>query len=278
MSEQEPNSIANLFRRWRGGEAAAGTEMARRFSDWYYAIMVTRLGEVQGREPLVRACEAFARDIVSVNSTSRLVEWAHSVIQKEMGPNTPRISGGDHPNTVTKERAPSEILKGAWKDLPQDQLLLLSHAYCVDYPADALLQESERAGGYPIAILNARNNLKKWLKDSANVPFQAAVETMEPDAAPLPLYECARLASEAEEAVFEQWILSRYELCRDIAEFSPFTHALRGGALAIPPVVEEPAPVVVRAPLPGYLRIGFWVAFVGLLLVLILILFIRFVL
>lgn len=279
MAEQESNSIANLFRKWRGGDPAAGAEMAKRFSDWYYAITVVRLGEVQGRAPLVKACETFARDIVSVNSSGRLSEWAHGVIQTELGAAGSRIPGGDHPNSITRDRQPSEILKNAWKDLPHERLLLLSHAYSSDYPGPALVDEAEQRGGYPLAILEARGALKRWLKDVAGLPMQVVPGTPEADLAPLPLYESFRLASPAEEAAFEQWILTRFDVCRDIAEFSPFAHALRGGALSTPPVeAPPPAEVAVRAPIPPALKIGFWVLFVGLLLTLIVILFIRFVL
>ena len=278
MVEQDTNSIADLYRRWRGGDATAGTEMAKRFSDWYYAIAVLRLGEVQGRAPLVRACDAFARDIVTIQSSSKLVEWAHGIIQTEMSSAGPRIPGGDLPNTLTKERQPSVLLQGAWNDLPHDQLLLLAHTFSTDYPAEALLQEAEQAGGFPFSILRARYELKKWLKEKAEIPFQVVLEVPDHDLAPLPLYEASRLASTAEEVVFEQWVLTRFDLCRDLAEFSPFVHAMRGGALATPPPPVEESRPVTRAPLPTALRVGFWGLFIVLLLVLIVVLFVRFVL
>jgi hypothetical protein len=46
------------------------------------------------------------------------------------------------------------------------------------------------------------------------------------------------MGSDAEDGAFERWMLSDLSLCRDVAEFSPFALALRGGALA--PQAESP--------------------------------------
>ena len=52
------------------------------------------------------------------------------------------------------------------------------------------------------------------------------------DRAPLCLYEAGRLASADEICQLEKWLLSDIDLCKDIAEFAAFVHALRGGAFA----------------------------------------------
>ena len=48
----------------------------------------------------------------------------------------------------------------------------------------------------------------------------------------------------SEIAELEKWLLSDIDLCKDIAEFSAFVHALRGGALAQWAVVPEAIPDV----------------------------------
>ncbi|MFT4979688.1 MAG: hypothetical protein ACI8S6_005600, partial [Myxococcota bacterium] len=84
----------------------------------------------------------------------------------------------------------------------------------------------------PFSALDARHALKQILSSSASVPFSVLPETPDLDRGPLPLYEAARLASDTEERHFEQWLLTDIELCKDLAEFSAFAHALRAGALS----------------------------------------------
>lgn len=260
MADQDQNSVADLFRRWRGGDPEAGAEMAQRFSDWYYALCVTRLGEAQCRAPLKRACETFQKDIVTINSSSRLVDWAYSVVRAELASAGDRVAGGDHPNSLTRDRPPTALVQAAAQTLPHEQVVLLAHTFDESWPRSTLIEEAEQAGGFPLALLQARFALKRALRDSQGIPLQVLPDVIDPDLAPLPLYEAARLASPAEEAAFEQWMLNRYDLCRDVAEFSAFSLALRGNALkalaeAPPPAPEPPAPVeeppVPEAPTPG---------------------------
>lgn len=231
MSNQGQTSLPNLFKQWRGGDAVAGQEMARRFSDWYYAITVSRLGEVDGREPLKRSCDRFAAEIVTLNSASKLMDWAQSIIQDELVAAGGRIPGGDFPNALTERRSPTELLRAAWGDLSYDQLELLAHAYDANYPLDQLQAEAEAGGGYPIAVLRARLDLKRWLRDSRGVPLAVVPDEPDLDCAPMPIYEAGRMTTPVEEARFERWMLSRFDLCRDIAEFAVFSLAIRAGAL-----------------------------------------------
>ncbi len=245
MAKQGQTSLPNLFKQWRGGDAVAGQEMARRFSDWYYAITVSRLGEVDGRQPLKRSCDRFAKEIVTLNSASKLMDWAQSIIQDELTAAGGRISGGDFPNALTDHRAPSELLRAAWNELPYEQLLLLAHAYDASYPLADLQAEAEEAGGYPIAVLRARLDLKRWLRDTSGVPLAVVPDEPDLDCAPMPIYEAGRMTTPIEEARFERWMLSRFDLCRDVAEFAVFSLAIRAGALsdgAPPPPKAEPAP------------------------------------
>ncbi len=254
MSKQGQASLPNLFKQWRGGDAAAGQQMARRFSDWYYAITVSRLGEFDGREPLKRSCDRFAREIVTLNNASRLMDWAQSIIQDELAAAGGRIPGGDFPNALTDRRSPSELLASAWNELPHEQLHLLAHAYDASYPLETLVEEAEAAGGYPIAVLRSRLELKRWLRDARGVPLAVVPEEPDLDCAPMPIYESGRMTTPVEEARFERWMLSRFELCRDVAEFAVFSLAIRAGALTTgaPPVkatkpAAAPAPVAAPA-------------------------------
>jgi hypothetical protein len=245
MSQQGQESLPNLFKQWRGGDAVAGQEMARRFSDWYYAITVSRLGEVEGREPLKRSCDRFAREIVQLNSASKLMDWAQGIIQEELTTAGGRIPGGDFPNALTEKRSPSELLQEAWDELPHGQLHLLAHAYDASYPLDQLVSEAEEAGGFPIAVLRARLDLKRWLRDSRGVPLAVVPDEPDLDCAPMPIYEAGRMKTPVEEARFERWMLSKFELCRDVAEFAVFSLAIRAGALTVgaPAAPAAPAPV-----------------------------------
>jgi hypothetical protein len=254
MSNQGQTSLPNLFKQWRGGDAVAGQEMARRFSDWYYAITVSRLGELDGREPLKRSCDRFAAEIVTLNSASKLMDWAQSIIQDELTAAGGRIPGGDFPNALTERRSPSELLRAAWDDLPYDQLQLLSHAYDASYPLAELQAEAEEAGGYPIAVLRARLDLKRWLRDSRGVPLAVVPDEPDLDCAPMPIYEAGRMSNDVEEARFERWMLSRFDLCRDVAEFAVFSLAIRAGALrdgAPAPARAKPTAVTSAAPEPS---------------------------
>jgi hypothetical protein len=69
------------------------------------------------------------------------------------------------------------------------------------------------------------------LKDTQDVPFAVVPDNADMDRVPISLYEAQRLASITEIADLEKWLLSDIDLCKDIAEFSAFVHALRGGAL-----------------------------------------------
>ena len=106
-------------------------------------------------------------------------------------------------------------------------------------------------------MLQARYALKRALKATQDVPFAVAPDEADMDRGPISLYEANRLASGKEVAELEKWLLSDIDLCKDIAEFSAFVHALRGGALsahAVAPPEEpvadaEPQPPPVNAPL-----------------------------
>jgi len=254
MSNQGQTSLPNLFKQWRGGDAVAGQEMARRFSDWYYAITVSRLGEVDGRGPLKRSCDRFAAEIVTLNSASKLMDWAQSIIQDELDAAGGRIPGGDFPNALTERRSPSELLRAAWDELPYEQLQLLAHAYDASYPLDRLQEEAEEAGGYPIAVLRARLELKRWLRDARGIPLAVVPDEPDLDCAPMPIYEAGRMTTPIEEARFERWMLSRFDLCRDVAEFAVFSLAIRAGALSEgappPPKAATPAAEPKRAAAP----------------------------
>ena len=242
MAEVSATSPQDLFRLWQNGDGAAGQAMAQRFTDWYYAVTSVQLGELSGRQPLERACATFAQGITTVTRPSELVDWAHGVVAREIRQAGGRSAGGDFPNALTSQRSPAELLSRAKDSLTSTQAQLLAATFDDSVPLSALIELSEAHGGWPHAILDARYVLKRALRDGEGVNFSVVPETPDLDRAPMPLYEAARMSSGDEEAFFEKWLLSDLDLCRDVAEFAVFGHALRAGAFRAPAATPEPAP------------------------------------
>lgn len=241
MSDMTELTTEQLFRRWRQGDGHAGQAMAQRFSDWYYAITSSRLGDRDGRKPLVTACERFQQGITRVTDTDTLGEWAHGLLKEEVLAAGGRLPGGDFANALTRQRRPSELLAMAAQALPRAQVDLLVHAYDARTPIDAVEREAEAAGGYPLAVLEARYALKRWLRDHEQVAFTEVPATPNLDRAPLPLYEAGRMQAAEDDYSFEKWILTDMSLCKDVAEFAAFALALRGG------LVQPASPAGVRS-------------------------------
>jgi len=250
MSQLEA-SVEDLFKKWRGGDAEAGQAMAQKFTDWYYAVSASRLGDTQGRAPLQQACAAFAQGISTVTRTADLTRWAHEIIQRELDGAGGRIGGGDFPNALTGHRSPTELLGRIRSHLKPDQVALLHATYAPDMTVEALTDLAEEHGGWPQAVLEARYAAKRALRDVTRVNFAVVPDAPVLDRAPLPLYEAARLASREEDAAFEQWLVTELDLCRDVAEFATFSHALRAGAFqALAPEAQVSPPVPMDAPVP----------------------------
>ena len=259
MSDMNNVAPQQLYRQWRGGDAASGQAMAQRFSDWYYAVTACRLGDQHGRTPLQRACTRFQQGIVSVTNPNDLADWAHGILSEELRMAGGRIPGGDFPNALTRGRLPSEILARARVALPAAQVRLLAHAYDARYPFERVTKEAEALGGMPFAVLDARYALKRWLRKEG-VNFTETPDSPNLDYAPLPLYEAGRMSNANEEDGFEKWMLQNMSLCTDIAEFGVFALSLRNGAFAQPredaavapaPVAAAPAPAPAPAPVPA---------------------------
>lgn len=247
------NDVKALFKAWRGGDATSGQQMAQRFSDWYYAITAVRLGDQAGRAPLERSCQAFAKGIMTVTRTSELIDWSYSLVVREIQVAGGRTPGGDFPNALTGGRAPSALIVGAAQSLAADRRKLLDMCYDANVAIDVLTAEAERQGGMPLALLQARYELKRALRDKQGVALSVVPDSPDLDRAPLPMYESNRMGSADEEGYFEKWLITDLDLCQDVAEFATFTHALRAGALragnqaASPPSgahPASPAPVV----------------------------------
>ena len=243
MSEQI--DLQQLFRKWRAGDERSGHTMAQLFSDWYYAVSASRLGDREGRRPLERACRRFQEGITEIGDPQTLTDWAHQILIDEIQQCGGRLSGGDQPNALTASRSPTELLRRAAQHMEPEQISLLVHAYDASYPLDALIGESEAAGGYPMALLEARYALKGALRDRLDLKLAEIPSPPKLDLAPLPLYEAGRMTQAREESAFERWMLSDISLCRDLAEFAAFALALRGGALETP---APAAPEVASAP------------------------------
>ena len=221
--------------------------MAQRFSDWYYAVSASRLGDRDSRGPLERSCRRFQEGIVNLHDPKELTAWAHKILQEEIQAAGKRSAGGDQPNALTGSRSPTELLKQAAGALDPTQLNLLLHTYHSSYAIESLMKEANDAGGYPLAVLQARYALKRALRDEHAVSLGVVPDTPKLDLAPLPLYEAGRMTNANEEAAFERWMLTDLDLCKDLAEFAAFALALRGGALEgasrAAPEPQEPAPV-----------------------------------
>lgn len=248
MSELAGQTTQQLFRSWRGGDAAAGQTMAQRFSDWYYAISASRLGDPACRAPHQRASERFAAGVEGVTEARQLAGWAHEIVIEELRKAGERANGGDFPNGLTRNRKPSELLGQAAARLSAQQVELLSVAYDRSKPLDQVKTLAESMGGYPLALLEARYALKRALKSGGSVPFSEMPEKANLDWAPLPLYEAGRMAQGNEERSFELWMLSDLSLCKDIAEFSAFALFMRSGGLRAQPAAPAPGPAPSNAP------------------------------
>ena len=239
MAESADPTVQTLFKQWRSGDAVAGQAMAQKFTDWYYAVTTVRLGEIGGRAALQRACAGFAQGIATVTRAGDLVDWAHDVLRRELEAAGGRSGGADTANALTGNRPASALLLQVAPALTETQRRLLHATYTAETPTDALIAQAEAAGGWPQAVLDARLALKRALRDRAGVALQVVPLAPDLDRAPMPLYEAARMASAEEEGFFEKWLVSDLDLCRDVAEFSVFAHALRAGAM--PVVVAAPA-------------------------------------
>lgn len=227
MTTTDTRSTKDLFRAWRSGDAEAGQVMAQRFADWYYAIATSRLGEKAGREPCEAACARFGEGVVQQSDVRQLVKWAHEVIQEECDKRGSRITDGDDPSAYTASQRPKDLLVKCRRHLGAEVRLL--EAVYQGHPENEIARLADALGGMPQGVLKSRYKVKQWLRDNAKVPFDVAPDNPVLDRAPLPLYESGGMASPAEEASFEQWMLSDIDLCKDIAEFAHFAIALRGG-------------------------------------------------
>jgi hypothetical protein len=248
MSQTEA-SVEDLFKKWRGGDGEAGQAMAQKFTDWYYAVSASRLGDTQGRAPLQQACAAFAQGITTVTRSADLIDWSHEIIKREVDGAGGRIGGGDFPNALTGHRSPTALLEQIRSQLEPAQVALMHATYAPDMTLSDLTAMAEEHGGWPQAVLDARYATKRALRNIVRVNFAVVPDQPVLDRAPLPLYEAARLASRDEDAAFEKWLITELDLCRDVAEFATFGHALRAGAFKAPAIVASP-PAPAPAPAP----------------------------
>jgi hypothetical protein len=223
-AQEQQQDVKVLFKKWRSGDPDAGIQMAQRFSDWYYAITVMRLGDQRARAPLESACQLFAQRIMEVTNAEDLIDFAHHIVLEELRSAGADSPGGDFPNNITQQQSPSALLSQVSASLSPEQIHLLH----LTYTGQGDIMDIDQS--MPFSALEARHALKHALHQTG---IQFAILPTEPDMdrAPMPLYESRRLASPEEERCFEQWLLTNHDLCTDIAQFSSFAHALRAGAL-----------------------------------------------
>jgi hypothetical protein len=225
-----PESTIGLFEKWKSGDAEAGQQMAQRFSDWYFALSSARYGEAASREALERACQLFAQGISSVPTAADLEPWALSLLKESLA-SLNQQSVVDEPTRLTGNRLPSRLLRRAVAEAECPSLPLLALAWDPSVSEERLRGAAESAGGYPLALLKARQELKQWLETQENIPFKGDSKGINLDYLPLPLYESGRL-SESETEAFERWLLAEPDLRTEVAEFSSFSLALRSGFLS----------------------------------------------
>lgn len=219
MSTSTEPAPRTLFERWRAGDADAGQALAQRFTDWYYALSASRLGEVDGAGAFRSACQAFSQGVGRVQDGRRLEAWAHQIAQQHIHDTRPggRVLDGDVVSAFTRKQSPKALLVEARKHLPAE-LALLEEVY------------GGRLGpNKPLDVLAARYALKRWLRQHLKMPFRVTPTQPDPDRAPLPWYEAGHMANETEDAAFDLYLLADHQACQDAAEFSPFAIALRGG-------------------------------------------------
>lgn len=234
-------STQDLFNRWKKGDAEAGQDMAQRFSDWYFAVCSARYGEIRSRPALERACQLFAQGIAQVESDRDLEEWAHAILEEELEGLGGR-EGSDEPSRLTGQRLPSRLINRAVSEARCSLLPLLAMAYDQSVSIEALKRACQDEGGYPLAVLKARYELKEWLGTHESIPFQVQPSQPNLDYLPLALYESGRLGA-AEARGFERWLLNDTTLRKDISEFSGISLALHGGVLSDLVPAESSVPV-----------------------------------
>jgi len=235
MNLRPAASTDQLFRQWRSGDGEAGRAMAQRFTDWFFAIAACRLGETGGEGPFQAACQRFSDGVMRVRSPEKLAPWAHKVILEEIGDR--RMATDGTPGRFTNAQDPRELLRRASAAIPQDVALL-----------NAVYSGSGTTEN-PVELAHARGRLKTWLQKHAGVPFRRATGA-DDDHAPLPLYECGRLADRRETQAVERWLLRDNAVCQDVAEFAHFAIALRT-ALPMQAPVAKAQPNQLAAPAAG---------------------------
>lgn len=225
MSSNTDPKVAELFKTWRVGDAEAGTQLAQRVSDWFYAICSSRYGEAQGYPVFQSASRRFGEGVVGVAHSEDLVPWAHGILSTEI------IRAGLTPTAVNVASGysgghpPVDLLFAAKAALPMEVDVLRRFFTGEDEASLAPLVEP--LGGVPSALLHARYALKRWLKTEYDLPFEITPNEPNMDLFPLSMYESNRMKNESEVSRFEKWMLDNTSLCRDVAEFAPFAAALR---------------------------------------------------
>lgn len=243
MPKAEQSTAETLFHHWRRGDARAGQAMAQRFTDWYFSIIVGRVGEPMGSSAFRAAVKRFGEGVPTVTDARRLLRWSHGILSVSLQTlPTSRLREGDHPSRFTRNQHPKMLLVDARSALTPE-LELLEACYQL---------RCDRSAAHD--ILEARFAVKRWLQLNASIPFRVLPTRIDPDLTPLPFYEAGALdRSPREVQAFEVWAVNQRQLCQDLAEFAHFAIALRSGLpTAQPrsprqPLQTQPAPL----PRPG---------------------------
>lgn len=227
MSETENTKVTELFKQWRSGHLEAGQTLAQRVSDWFYAICSSRYGDELGLPVFQSASRKFGEGIVNVAHSTDLIPWAHGLLCSEIQKNGLNPTSANVASPYSGGHPPIDLLYAAKTALPSEVELL--NAFFTRKPDDEIEELAIHLGGMPGALLHARYTVKQWLKTEYQLPFGITPEKPNIDLFPLPMYEADRMASEGEVSGFEKWMLDNRDLCQDVAEFAPFSSALRAG-------------------------------------------------
>jgi hypothetical protein len=235
MAANSGISVTDLYERWRKGDHESGGKLAQTISDWYYAVCTGRFGEEVGKKIFQQTSARFGAEIVQVQHAAELIDWSHKILTDEITAAEIPAEIPSAPSPYTADISPSDLLRSAKVSLPTE-VNLLSAFYSEGLSEQVAIQAAP-LGGVPGGLLSARYAIKHWLKQSHELPYKILPSEPDLDLLPLPLYEAGQMASPDEEAAFERWLLSDNELCMDVAEFAPISHALRNG---IADLGEEP--------------------------------------
>ena len=233
---QQAEPIEKLFINWYNNEdPEAASKMVYRFELWFDSLSLFYLGENSQKQQIYKKiCQTFSSNIKQIRKPKELVPFAHDILHKTLPKEI--LTEKDYTSSMLNERSAGDLIKEVWGNLsPSEQSILLQN-YQSSEPVSNLYK-----------LLSARASLKRLLQQ-VGINFMILEQNPDPDLIPLPLFEAGKLKSKDEERYFEYWLLNVESVCRDIAEFAPFTQALKLENFGAKPVKPTKETVVALQP------------------------------